>query len=137
MQNYNHEQKNKKLIAAAVIEDNGTFLIARRGRERDPLRGMWEFPGGKREKGETLQERLKRELFQGLSVHVEVGDYFCTSTFNKGEVTFDMVVFKVGAFKGEVILNEHSAIEWVSPGGLLHCPMLDPDLPIVKALQRL
>jgi len=136
MQNYSHGQKNKKLIAAALIEDNGKILIAQRGREEDPLRGMWEFPGGKLEKGETLKECLKRELSEELSIHVEVGEYFCTSTFNKGEVEFDMAVFRVGAFKGEIVLNEHAAIEWVYPKDLLHYPMPDPDLPIVSMLQN-
>ncbi len=70
----------KKLIAAAIIEKDGKVLIAKRAK-KDALCGTWEFPGGKLEEGETLEECLKRELYEELGIHAEIGDYFCTSTF--------------------------------------------------------
>ncbi len=130
-----HQPSNKKFIAAAVIENNGKVLIAQRAKN-DSLMGKWEFPGGKVEAGETLQQCLKRELFEELGIHADVGEYFCTSTFYKKDLLFDMCVFKVRSFKGEITLNEHSAIAWVVPADLSHYDMPDPDLPIVKLLQE-
>ena len=76
--------------------------------------GLWEFPGGKVEKNETLQECLKRELFEELNIIAEVGEYFCTSSFKYKDILFDMCMFKVFNYQGEIKLNEHSAILWVT-----------------------
>jgi len=125
----------KKLIAAGVIENNGKILIAKRAK-RDALFEKWEFPGGKVEVGETLQECLKRELFEELGIQAEVGEYLCTSTFCHKDTWFDMCAFKVSSFEGNIVLSEHSAIAWVTPSELSNYDMPDPDLPIVKFLQE-
>ncbi len=126
---------HKKLIAAAIIEQDGKVLIAQRAKQ-DALQGKWEFPGGKVEAGESLQECLKRELFEELGIQAEVGAYFCTSTFYHKDTLFDMCVFKVPSYTGEITLNEHSAIAWVTPAELSHYDMPEPDLPIVELLQK-
>lgn len=59
-------------VAAGLIFHGGQLLIAQR-RYNDHLGGLWEFPGGKREVGETFQQCLMRELHEELGVHVEVG----------------------------------------------------------------
>jgi len=131
----NCQVPTKKFIAAAVIERDGRVLIAQRAK-KDALCGKWEFPGGKLEAGETLHECLKRELFEELGIQVEVGEYFCTSTFYHKDSLFDMCVFRVTSFKGELTLNEHSAIAWVVPSELSNYDMPDPDRPIVELLQK-
>ncbi|MCL4361820.1 (deoxy)nucleoside triphosphate pyrophosphohydrolase [Candidatus Dependentiae bacterium] len=132
----NSQPFNKKFIAAAIIERDGKILIARRADQSKCHPGKWEFPGGKVEAGETLQECLKRELFEELGIHAEVGEYFCTSTFYHKDVLFDMCVFKVPSFKGEIKLNEHSAIAWVTISELANYDYPEPDLPIIELLQR-
>jgi mutator protein MutT len=138
----------KKFIAAAVIEKNGKILIAQRSEKAKYHPGLWEFPGGKAEAGETLQECLKRELYEELDIHAEIGEYFCTSSFNLMDSTtlrsahhergqeYDMCVFKVPSFHGEIKLNEHAAIAWVTPAELSNYNYPDPDLPIIKLLQE-
>ena len=59
-------------VAAGLIFRDGKLLISRR-RAQDHLGGLWEFPGGKRESGETFEECLRRELHEELGVNVEVG----------------------------------------------------------------
>jgi mutator protein MutT len=130
----NLNQIDKKFIAAAIIEQNGKILIAQRSDKT--LGGKWEFPGGKVEKNETLQECLQRELFEELSIHAEVGDYFCTSTFTHKNIIYDMCVFKVPSFIGEIKPNEHAAIAWVTPNELSNYTFPSPDLPIVNLLQK-
>lgn len=127
---------NKKLIAAAVIECNDRVLIAQRAK-KDALYGKWEFPGGKVEEGETLHECLKRELNEELGIQVtEIGEYLCTSTFYHKNILFDMCVFKVVSFHGQIVLREHSAIAWVSPAELSQYSFPEPDLPIIELLQK-
>lgn len=131
----NTQIKNKKLIAAAVIEKKDKVLIAQRSK-KDFLFGKWEFPGGKVEEGETLEECLKRELFEELGILATVGEYFCTSSFIVNDQSFDMCVFKVQSFKGEILLKEHLAIAWVTPDELSKYEMPEPDLPIADLLRK-
>ena len=58
-------------VAAGLICREGRYLIARR-KAGVHLAGFWEFPGGKREAGETLEECLQRELFEELNIHIDV-----------------------------------------------------------------
>ena len=127
---------SKKYIAAAVIEKNGKILIAQRGRQGDPSYGLWEFPGGKVEADETLQECLRRELFEELGIHAQIGEYFCTSTFMHNTIEYDMCVFKVYDYHGQIVLHEHLAIAWVTPVKLSNYAYPAPDLPIVELLQK-
>jgi len=142
------QNNNKKFIAAAVIEKDGKILIAQRSETSKCHAGFWEFPGGKVEAGETLQECLKRELYEELSIHAEIGEHFCTSSFQLMDLTslrsahherpqeYDMCVFKVPSFQGEIKLNEHSAIAWVTVTELSNYTYPDPDLPIIELLQK-
>ena len=59
-------------VAAGLVFRGGKLLISRR-RAQDHLGGLWEFPGGKRERGETFEQCLRRELHEELGVNVEVG----------------------------------------------------------------
>jgi len=131
----NSQSSNKKLIAVAIIEKDGKILIARRAK-KDALCGKWEFPGGKLEAGETLEECLKRELYEELGIHAEVGEYFCTSTFYHKDTLFEMRAFKVPSYKGEIQLIEHSAIAWLRPSELSQYEFPEPDLPIIELLQK-
>ncbi len=127
---------SKKYIAAAVIEKDSKILIAQRSEKSKCHAGLWEFPGGKVEADETLQECLKRELNEELGINAEIGEYFCTSSFYLGTTQYDMCVFKVTSFQGEIKLNEHSAIAWVTAAELSNYTYPDPDLPIVELLQN-
>ena len=119
-------------IVAAIIESEGKILIAQRAKN-DHLLGKWEFPGGKVEEGETLQECLQRELQEELGIHAEVGEYFCSATVRQPN---DMSVFKIISYTGQITLNDHSAIAWVTPQELSNYEMPEPDAPIVELLQR-
>ncbi len=130
------QNTNKKYIAAAVIEKNGKILIAQRSQQAKCHPGFWEFPGGKVEAGETLQECLKRELYEELSIHAEIGEQLCTSSFYLNNTEYDMCVFMIRSFQGEIKLNEHSACAWVTPAELSNFTYPQPDLPVVELLQK-
>ncbi len=134
MQNIQNDP-NKKYIAAAVIEKDGKFLIAQRAKQ-DAFFGLWEFPGGKVEGDETLQECLVRELHEELDIRAHVGEYFCTSTFLHNNFVYDMCVFKVYSYDGKIKLNEHYALAWVTAAELSDYKYPDPDLPIIELLQQ-
>lgn len=127
--------EHTKKIAAGIIERDGTVLIAQRAKP-GPDCGKWEFPGGKVEHGETLQECLARELFEELGIITIVGDYVCSSFFMHNGMQYEMRAFKVTSFTGEIILHEHSQMAWVTPRELSNYIFPEPDAPIIEILQR-
>ncbi|MEX0940399.1 MAG: (deoxy)nucleoside triphosphate pyrophosphohydrolase [Candidatus Babeliales bacterium] len=120
-------------VIAAVIKKDGKFLIAQRAKE-DPLKGKWEFPGGKLEKGETFHECLARELFEELGITATIGEYICSSKFSYKGKPMEMLAFVVTSYEGEIQLKEHSAITWINIDEFENYPFPDPDLPIIKHL---
>ena len=69
-----------KEVSAAIIIEDGKVLLARRA-EGEKLAGYWEFPGGKREEDETIDECLVREIREELSLDIEVVGEFDTSDY--------------------------------------------------------
>ena len=62
---------NTKIVLTGILKDNDEFLVVKRSENDDLYPGAWEFPGGHLEKGETLKEGLKRELFEEIGFNLE------------------------------------------------------------------
>lgn len=102
-----------KVVMAAVVEKDGRYMICRRGPGRR-LEGVWEFPGGKLEPGETPEEGLIRELREELKIETAVGrilDAQLESEFHE----FIILYYLVRIISGEPELLEHSEIRYVLP----------------------
>lgn len=122
-------------VVGAVFVRNGMVFAAQRG-SRMSLPGMWEFPGGKIEAGETPQEALKRELEEELLCGAEIGELVESTTheYEFGVVT--LTTFYSTFVNGEPQLTEHSDIRWVPVselGGLNWAPA---DIPAVNRLMQ-
>ena len=125
-------------VAAGIVKNaEGRILICRRKGE---LEGLWEFPGGKREKGETFQQCLERELMEELELAVEAGDTLGSVLRRDGEKTI-WLVFVSGTVKAEseLALHVHGKAAWVLPeemGSYEFCPadasFLKSYLPTLK-----
>jgi 8-oxo-dGTP diphosphatase len=129
-------QKPRRIIAALITRAD-KILIAQRAK-KDALYEKWEFPGGKREAGETDHECLKRELREELGIDVTIGDYFCTVPFTslfecKGE-PMELVVYYVHTFVGTLTLYDHKQIKWVTKEELSSYDFPDPDKPVIEKL---
>jgi 8-oxo-dGTP diphosphatase len=118
------------LVAAAIIvRADGAMLIARRAVGRSHA-GLWEFPGGKLEPGETPEACLARELREELGIVVEVGAYVAAGV--AGQIT--LLGYRARIVTGELSLSDHDAVAWVLPADLAAYPMPPADLPIAVAL---
>jgi 8-oxo-dGTP diphosphatase len=105
-------------VAAALIQDEaGRYLITRR-RAGAHLAGLWEFPGGKREAGETLEECLTRELTEELGADVIVGERVETLTWCYPERTVVISFFRCRLVSGGVEPRERQSCAWVEPARL-------------------
>lgn len=122
-------------VTAAVITKTGQVLIARRP-SNGLLGGMWEFPGGKVEPGETLAAGLQREILEELGIPVVVGDPF--GTYQHGYTHFKVTLhaFCCSLLDGEPQALHASEIRWVWPGELTAFPMGKIDRQIARRLAQ-
>ena len=122
-------------VAAAIMVDAGKVFIARRtppGR----MPGMWEFPGGKIEDGETPEQCLKRELHEELEVQVTIGDYVGTSVYAYDFYTVELMAYRATIVTGEIKLNDHAAMAWVGAEDLGKYEFAPADVQFVEMIRR-
>ena len=126
---------NQVHVVAGVIRDaRGRVLLARRTEGRD-LSGLWEFPGGKVELGETPEDALVRELREELGIDATVGaPVACVPLETPGRRL--MLDVRDVAFTGQPRGLEGQALAWVPLRKLADYPMPPADLPVVEALLR-
>jgi mutator protein MutT len=104
-------------VAAGLVFRDGQLLITQRQPD-DHLGGLWEFPGGKRELGETFPECLRRELREELGIEVNVGELVETITHEYPARTVELKFYRCRLLSGEPQPLDCAAIEWIDPSGL-------------------
>lgn len=121
-------------VVAALIWKNGSFMICRRPAHK--ARGLlWEFVGGKVEKGETKQQALVRECSEELAVKVAVGDVFTEVTHEYPDITVRLTLFNAEIVEGVPQLLEHCDIKWITPAEIENydfCPADEEILRLIK-----
>jgi 8-oxo-dGTP diphosphatase len=120
-------------VAAGVIRKDGRLLVAKR-RKGAHLEGTWEFPGGKREEGESLSECLKRELLEELGIKVSVGPRFDPVVHDYSRKRIVLYAFLCTWLKGEPKPLECQAFRWITPSDLGTLPLPPPDARILEKL---
>ena len=122
------------VVAAAVIEREGRFLVTRRPMGVH-LEGLWEFPGGKCDNGESLAECLDRELREELGTGARIGDEIFRTTHEYPERTVTIHFFTC-ALAGEPRPLIGQEMRWVARGDLraLRFPPADDEL--IDVLER-
>ena len=122
-------------VTAAVLKKEGKYLIAKR-KQNDILGGLWEFPRGKIEEGETAEECLKREIKEELNIIVEVNELILSKNHKYSKGYFELIAFKVKYISGEIILNEHDDYKWVPYEKLAMFNFLLADIPIIDKIKN-
>ena len=121
-------------VVAGVIRDKtGRILLARRTEGRD-LAGLWEFPGGKREPGETPEGALARELHEELGIEIDCGPPLIAVPQRYPHKRLRLDVRDIAAWRGTVKGHEGQALAWVPPRALASYAMPSADIPVVAAL---
>ncbi len=123
------------VVAAAIADPRGRILLARRTAGRE-LAGLWEFPGGKVEPGETPKAALRRELHEELGIVVEVGPALIAVPHAYPHKRLHLDVRHVTNWRGTPQGREGQALAWVAPDKLHRYAMPPADRPVVAALQQ-
>ena len=101
-------------VAAALIWDGDKFMICQRPAHKSNAL-LWEFVGGKLEKGETKEEALIRECIEELDVKIEVGDEFFDVVHQYPDILVHLTLFNATISEGTPKLLEHNDIKWITP----------------------
>ncbi|MBH0109783.1 (deoxy)nucleoside triphosphate pyrophosphohydrolase [Salinibacterium sp. NG22] len=122
-------------VVGAVIVREGLVLCAQRG-THGALAGMWEFPGGKIEAGETPRDALAREITEELECEVAVGKLITTTTHEYDFGTVVLTTFYCELLSGTPVLTEHAEVRWLAPADLSSLEWAPADIPAVELIQK-
>lgn len=123
------------VAACALVDQDGRILISQRP-EGKALAGLWEFPGGKVENGETPEDALIRELEEELGIKTRVPCLAPLTFASHSYETFHLLMplFVCRRFDGVAIGREGQAVKWVKPKALRDYPMPPADEPLIPYL---
>jgi 8-oxo-dGTP diphosphatase len=121
-------------VAAGLLVRGRTVLACQRPPDQQHP-GKWEFPGGKREPGETLAECLRRELHEELDIDAEIGaQVWSTEHTYAGREPVALTFFAVPAFRGTLRNRVFADIRWVEITALPELDFLDADRDLIERL---
>jgi|SRR5690606_9785214 len=125
-----------EVVAAVIRDTRGRILLSRRTEGRD-LAGRWEFPGGKREPGESPEEALVREIDEELGIRLDaIGEHLITVPQRYPDKRLTLDVRDIARWSGTPRGREGQALVWVPPHKL-HCYEMPPaDRPVVAVLDH-
>ncbi|WP_085992978.1 (deoxy)nucleoside triphosphate pyrophosphohydrolase [Oceanobacillus senegalensis] len=125
-------KKNIHVVGAIIIE-RGKILCAQRGPNKT-LPYMWEFPGGKIEKGETAEQALKREIKEEIKCKVDVREKFAYTIHEYEFGIVHLITYICKLITGEPELTEHLQTKWLKKEELSSLDWAPADIPTIEKL---
>ena len=122
-------------VVAGILSDaQGRVLLAQRA-QGSHLAGLWEFPGGKIEPGESAGDALRRELHEELAIEIGGVEPLISIPWHYPEKSIVLHALRVREFRGVPHGQQQQQLRWELPGDTPGIPMPPPDRPIVNALR--
>lgn len=125
--------KQIEVVCAVIQSDNGTLLIAKR--QSHIADGIWEFPGGKVEQGETNEAACIREIKEELSLHIAIDKKIIDFYDDAFEPIVHIHAYLTHIESGTISLHAHSQYAWVTPKALYQYRFQEADRILLDALQ--
>lgn len=128
---------SKKIIEVlgAAIMDGENILAMQRSKQMT-LSGLWEFPGGKIENGETETEALIREIKEELDIDIKIIDYLDEASYAYSFGTVNLKVYITEIISGNITLKEHSAKKWLHTSELRSLDWAPVDIPLLEKIEN-
>ena len=131
-------EKDKRMksirVSAAVIHRDGKIFATQRG--YGEYKGKWEFPGGKREEGESGEEALDREIREELDSKVKIEKLICTTDYDYPTFHLTMDVYLSTLIEGKLTLLEHEDAQWVSLDSIDDLDWLPADWSVIDEIKK-
>ena len=131
-------EKDKRVksirVSAAVIHRDGKIFATKRG--YGEYKGKWEFPGGKREEGESGEEALYREIREELDSKVKIEKLICTTDYDYPTFQLTMDVYLSTLIEGKLTLLEHEDAKWVSLDSIDDLDWLPADWSVIDEIKK-
>jgi 8-oxo-dGTP diphosphatase len=126
------------VVAAALVDGDGRVLVQQRP-EGTAMAGLWEFPGGKVEPGETPEAALLRELTEELGIDVEAACLApaCFASEPLGDRHLLLLLYVCRKWSGTPTARHASALQWLRPAQMFALPMPPADRPLLGLLDAL
>lgn len=125
--------KQVDVVGAVIVGERGEILCAQRS-ERMAQPGLWEFPGGKIEPGESPAVCLVREIREELGCEIEVGDLVADITHPYPNLIVRLLTYRARIVRGTPVAAEHAQLAWLPAGELKRLEWAPADLPTVEKL---
>lgn len=124
-----------KKIGVAVIRDDRDLILIDRRLAKGLLGGFWEFPGGKIEGNETVQECIKREILEEIGIDIAVDSHLITIDHTYSHFRVNLQVYNCRYLSGEARAIECEEIRWVTIQELDHYTFPAANQEIIRALK--
>lgn len=126
--------KTVHVTAAVIIKEDKILCVQRNENKFDYISKKWEFPGGKVEENERIEDTIVREIDEELNLNIKVTDFLIQVNHQYPDFKIIMDTFLCEIVSGELILNEHIDHKWLSNNELHNLDWAEADIPIVKKL---
>ena len=120
-------------VVAAILHRDGAYFATQRG--YGEFEGMWEFPGGKIEEGETAEFALKREIQEELGINITIDNFLCTIEYDYPSFHLTMHCYLCGIKFGEIELREHKSARWLTTETLDSVKWLPADKEVIEKIK--
>ena len=122
-------------VVAAILHRDGAYFATQRG--YGEFEGMWEFPGGKIEPGESPEDALKREIQEELGVDIAIEELLCTTEYDYPSFHLTMHCYLCCVEAGNIELREHKSARWLTSETLDNVEWLPADKEVIDKLKSL
>lgn len=122
-------------VVAGFLRRGQRVLVGQRP-ENHSLAGLWEFPGGKIESGETPEAALVRELQEELGIEAEVGELKLAATHSYGDVNILILFYEILYWKGEPKAKHHLMLDWIDPDDLQKRPIPEANKKLLGRIYK-
>lgn len=120
-------------VVAAIIQRDGAYFATQRG--YGEFEGMWEFPGGKIEPGESRESALKREIQEELGIDITIVKFLCTTDYDYPSFHLTMYCYLCCVESTEIELREHKSACWLTTELLDSVEWLPADKEVIYELK--
>ena len=121
-----------QVVCAVIRNAHGAYLATQRNLGR--YEGLWEFPGGKVEPGESFGEATARELQEELGITILTSEIILTNTIELEEKKLELLFVSTQIVGGQIQLKEHRSFKWLLPSEMNDIDWLPGDIPMVEKL---